>query len=149
MNPVGRPSKYDPEVMLPKIEPLMAEGASLTEVVVELGISRETLDQWTDPKSQYFKPEISDTVKRGLALSAAWWERKGRKNLENKEFQYVGWYMNMKNRFGWRDRSEVQQDNTSSDGSMTPVQAVDKSTVDELIAGLKDKTAREADADSV
>lgn len=144
MNAVGRPTSYDSGVMLPKIEPLMREGASLVELVVELGISRETLNQWMDPDGKYFKPEFSDTVKSGIALSAAWWERKGRKNLENKEFSYVGWYMNMKNRFGWKDRIESEVDNKSSDGSMTPKGSVDKSQVDEMMDLLKKKTADEA-----
>lgn len=37
-------------------------------------------------------------------LSEAWWEEHGRLNLHNREFNSVLWYMNMKNRFGWRDR---------------------------------------------
>ena len=40
---------------------------------------------------------------------------------------------------------KAEIDNKSSDGSMTPVAAVDKSTVDELIEGLKAKTAKEAE----
>ena len=54
--------------------------------------------------------EFSGTVKRGRQLSASWWEKIGRKNLENKDFSFTGWYMNMKNRFKWKDRHDVTSD---------------------------------------
>lgn len=94
---LGRPTKYSPK-LLPVILVLMSNGASKTEVAAELGISRETLYEWC---KEY--PEFSDTIKKGLQLSQAWWEKQGRTNLDNRSFNYAGWYMNMKNRFGWRD----------------------------------------------
>jgi transposase-like protein len=102
---VGRPSKYSPD-MLPKIAELMGEGAALVEVAVELGISEDTLYEWRKPESPHYNKAFSEAIKKGVEASRAWWVRKGRTNLENREFQYVGWYMNMKNRFGWRDKHE-------------------------------------------
>lgn len=95
---VGRPTKYDPSVQSTVIK-VMKEGASIMEVAAELGVSRSTLYEWVNKI-----PEFSDTIKKGEALSEAWWEKQGRTNLQNKNFNYVGWYMNMKNRFEWRDR---------------------------------------------
>ena len=100
-NKVGRPTKYKPEMCETAIE-LMKAGASLVEVAAELGICAGTVHEWK--KSN---PDFAAAMQRGIELSRAWWEHQGRTNLENKSFNYVGWYMNMKNRFGWKDKSEV------------------------------------------
>lgn len=99
----GRPTKYDP-AMCEKVVELMSVGASKIEVSAEIGITSETLYDYCEKH-----PEFSDAVKRGEQLSAAWWERHGRQNLDNKEFNATLWYMNMKNRFKWSDRTESKQ----------------------------------------
>lgn len=101
--PVGRPTKYRPE-MCERIIELMREGASQNEVAADLGISHDTIAEWK--KSI---PEFSESINIGTRLSEAWWERHGRKQLENRDFNSTLWYMNMKNRFGWRDKSENTQ----------------------------------------
>lgn len=82
---------------------LMSEGASKVEIKAELKMSCELFDRLMREE-----PDFSIAVKEGEQLSKAWWERMGRKNLMNKEFSPVLWYMNMKNRFGWRDKQEVE-----------------------------------------
>lgn len=104
---MSRPSKYKEE-MLDVIIELMREGASKTEVCAALDITFETFSQWMkDPNKEAF----SDAVKRGELLSQAWWERKGRISLESRDFNYTGWYMNMKNRFNWADKQETKSEN--------------------------------------
>lgn len=103
---VGRESKYK-HSMPDKVTEMMKQGASLKEVYAELNISAETLNQWRNPTSLYYQKDLAEAIKVGIQLSEAWWERKGRVNLENKDFNYTGWYMNMKNRFGWRDKQDV------------------------------------------
>ena len=106
MAKTGRPTKYNPE-MLEIIIELMQEGASKVEVSAAIDVSFETMAQWCRPDGDYFNKEFSDTIKKGLRLSQAWWERQGRTQLKDKDFSYTGWYMNMKNRFQWADKQEV------------------------------------------
>lgn len=103
----GRPPLYQPEWMLQVTLAIMAVGASLVELAATIGVTRETLNQWTRHSSDYYKPVFSDTIRLGVDLSHGWWERTGRKNLGVKEFSYTGWYMNMKNRFGWQDKATM------------------------------------------
>lgn len=121
MAKAGRPkAELDlPEGWQDEIISLYSEGASDVEVKALIigwrgSISNDLWERWMQEEKDF-----SETIKIGKALSAAWWERVGRKQLGNKEFSYTGWYMNMKNRFGWADKQVI--DNTSSDGSMQPV----------------------------
>jgi hypothetical protein len=98
-------TKYNPE-MCKKVIELMSEGASLCEVAAKLGICEDEIDEWKEKM-----PEFSDAIKKGKLLSQVWWEKQGRLNLANKHFNYTLWYANMKNRFGWSDKKDVQLDN--------------------------------------
>ena len=82
---------------------LMKEGASQEEVMGSLDISKDTYYRWKEENK-----EFSDAIKRGVRLSQAWWEKEGRISLRDREFNYTGWYMNMKNRFKWADKQEVK-----------------------------------------
>lgn len=108
--PAGRPTKYRPE-MCEQALALLKEGASLCEVAAAIDVSEETMNVWRNDGAHL---EFSEAIQTGLRLSQAWWESKGRVNLENNQFQTGLWYANMKNRFKWADRQEVktQQDVT-------------------------------------
>lgn len=99
--PAGRPTKYQPSMCKIVVE-LMAQGASKAEVCADLGIC---YDSYRDYQKNY--PEFDEAIKQGERLSLAWWEREGRLSLRDKEFSPTLWYMNMKNRFGWRDNQDM------------------------------------------
>lgn len=85
-----------------------SEGASDVEIKAMFYLWLDTFsnDLWERWMNE--EKEFSETVKKGRSLSEAWWQRTGRKNMATKDFSYTGWYMNMKNRFGWSDK--VQQE---------------------------------------
>lgn len=81
----------------------MSEGASQREIQGYLDISDPTFTRLVKEDEEFFR-----TIKKGLRLSALWWEKEGRTSLRDKDFSYTGWYMNMKNRFGWADKKEIE-----------------------------------------
>tara|TARA_R110001599_G_scaffold266848_2_gene467681 strand:+ start:454 stop:840 length:387 start_codon:yes stop_codon:yes gene_type:complete len=101
---MARPTKYKPEMCKTVID-LMKEGASQQEVLATLDISNDTFYRWKKENA-----EFSETIKRGIQLSQAWWEKKGRISLDDRQFNSTLWYMNMKNRFKWADKQEVKNE---------------------------------------
>lgn len=100
-NNAGRSIKYDPDFVLSVMEKMMKEGASIEEVCLELEVSKNSLYRWLADNQ-----ELSDAKKRIEEFSQAWWLKKGRKNINNSFFNSALWFMNMKNRFGWRDKQD-------------------------------------------
>lgn len=129
--PAGRPkiqtSDFEPD-WAQHILNEMKLGASREEVYGMLDISDMTFARLMREDK-----EFAGTIKRGERLSRAWWLNVGRTQLRNKEFSYTGWYMNMKNRFGWVDRQQTEMSGrngdpieTSSTVTFIPKQLPDK-----------------------
>jgi hypothetical protein len=104
---LGRPSHYKEEYC-EKIIEYFREGMSIEEICYELNIAKQTFYNWCE---NY--PEFKQAKNIGVDLSCGWWKKQGRKQLENKDFSYTGWYMNMKNRFGWADKQETKEEKSS------------------------------------
>lgn len=107
---MGRPKielKDLPDNWEEKILDLAKIGGSIVEIAVELDISRKTLYNLAE-RDKYFLHTISKCKR----YCEAWWLRKGRTELENKDFSATLFYMNMKNRFGWSDKHETKNEDT-------------------------------------
>lgn len=89
---------------------LYEAGASDVEIRAYLTKNCKTFS--TDLWNRFIdeEEEFSKTIKKGREFSNAWWEKQGRENLKDKTFSPVLWYMNMKNRFGWRDDKNKETD---------------------------------------
>jgi len=109
--PAGRPKKtLDdlPKDWKEKTLALAAEGGSDVEIRVQCMdcIAHET---WTRLLEE--EPEFFETIKKAEALCHDWWKKQGRINLKDKEFSTSLWFINMKNRFGWKDKIDHTSNN--------------------------------------
>lgn len=97
-----------PEGWQKKILGLYKEGASDVEIKAYLAtnIGSFSNDLWNRFLDE--ETEFSQTIKKGRILAQSWWERHGRLNINDKNFNSTLWYMNMKNRYSWQDKSEIK-----------------------------------------
>lgn len=96
-----------PEEWYNQILSLYREGASDVEIKALIydwrgSFSNDLWERWMKEE-----PQFSETIKTGRLISEAWWHKEGRTSLREKEFNYTGWYMQMKNRFGWKDSQQI------------------------------------------
>lgn len=90
---------------------LGAEGASDVELRDYLNcIAFETWERLLNEDPHFF-----ETIKIARSKCEVWWQKVGRTNLWTKEFSPTLWYMNMKNRFGWRDKEDINVGNQGDD----------------------------------
>lgn len=100
----GRPTDYDPaycEVVIA----LGKEGKSLTVMAAELGVSRDTIYEWSRVHQ-----EFSDAITRAKVLSQAWWENTGQSAMFMPGFNASVWSRSMAARFPeeWRESSKTE-----------------------------------------
>jgi len=104
---MARPSDYDP-AFCDQVIKLGKTGASKAEMAAELGVVRQTLDNWCEQH-----PEFLDAIKQAVSWSQAWWEKQGRIATfgGTDGFNATAFIFNMKNRFpaDWKDKVEQEQ----------------------------------------
>lgn len=108
-NPIGRPSKYDPKYCEEIVE-FMSSGASFIEFAHHIGVVDSTLYEWAEKHEDF-----SRAKKRALHASQTWWEKQARLGLftgKEDKFSAPTWIFNMKARFGYRDKVEVETTGT-------------------------------------
>ena len=112
--PGGRPTKYT-EALGEDLISWMSQGYSLTAASGKIGVSRQTVYAWAEEK-----PEFSNALNHARAASAAWWEDQARITATTGDGNASVVIFALKNRVAdeWRDK--IEQDVTSSDGSMSP-----------------------------
>jgi len=89
---------------------LYKRGASNVEVKAYLAETMGSFSECLWTRWMKDEQEFSETIKRGLMYSNAWWERQSRVNLENPKFNTANWFINMKNRFFWKDKQNVEME---------------------------------------
>lgn len=117
----GRPSKYDPS-MCDEVIKLGKEGKSLVQMASALGVSRDTLHQWTRDED---KREFSDALVRAREESQAWWEEQNRLGLFSKDFNAAAFKVGAQARFPADYRDKQQIEHVGANGG--PIETVDLS----------------------
>lgn len=85
-----------------------AKGASDEEVALALRITKRRFNDMYMTDTRF-----TELVDQGRDWAKAYWLKVGRENLNDKSFNGALWFNNMKNRWGWADKSEVS-DKTQS-----------------------------------
>lgn len=111
---MARPTKYDPKYCDEAIA-FMSEGYSTKAFAGSIGVSLSTVYKWM---GEY--EEFSEAIKAAQAAGAMWWEKTLKQVASTGDGNASAAIFGVKNRSQeeWKDR--VEQDHTSSDGSMGP-----------------------------
>lgn len=114
---MARPTDYDPAYCDEAIT-FLADGFSLTALAGHLGVTRQTVHNWTE---EY--PEFFDAVKTGQAKAVLWWEKAHRNLAFTGEGNATACVFGLKNRASedWRDVKATEL--TGKDGGPIAVKA--------------------------
>lgn len=101
--PRGQPTLYKPEYCEELISH-MEKGLSFESFGAIANCCADTLYEWVK-----VHPEFSDARKTAIMKCRIFWEKIGMNGMAGKikNFQAAIWIFNMKNRFHWSDRQEI------------------------------------------
>lgn len=141
MAKVGAPTKYTKSMPEKALDIIGSQGKSITQFARDMRVTRETVYEWARVHK-----EFSDALQRAKQWSEAHWEDKMESMMYDREVNAPLAKLYLVNRFGWTDKTQV--DNVSSDGSMSPkpldVSGMTTSTLQE-IAALREKECDNSD----
>lgn len=115
----GRPSKYKPEYCDLVVEH-MEKGLSFEAFAAVIKVNRDTIYEW-----EKVHPEFAEAKKNASDANLLFWEKLGIDHILNisesfgegfsksKSLNASVWIFNMKNRFKWRDSTDVNQTTTA------------------------------------
>lgn len=109
---MARPTKYNPETMLPILEQAAKEGWFLEELPPLLGINQDTMFDWMNEKSPRYNAEFSESIKMVEAGRNAHLTQEIRRHYTGKQKEgsnTAALIFALKNCVGWRDRQEIEQ----------------------------------------
>lgn len=107
------------------------DGGGDEEVQAELGMTQGAFLELLEHE------DFGSLIRTGRKWQKAWWLRWGRKNLTTRGANYSGWFMQMKNLFGWTDKqeqviSEGEISNLSDDALDRKLKAIEDKLLDQL-----------------
>jgi len=76
-------------------------GQSAVTIRCKLGIGESAWDTLLEDSEEFRR-----TIKDAKALCEHWWEERGREMALGSDGNATVWIFNMKNRFGWKDKTE-------------------------------------------
>lgn len=111
----GRPQTQLKDAFPPNWQGLILKMASqgCSDVEIRAAIIKYNGLSFTAVRALWYElkkreAEFSETLLLARILCEAWWQEKGRKKLSARYFRDHTWLANMKNRFGWRERAEIE-----------------------------------------
>ena len=107
---IGRPTKYKPEYCEMLVEH-MTGGLSFEAFGAVADVSEDTLHEW-----KKVHKEFSESYKKGLSHSRKHWEEMGHDMVLAGQGNTTAWIFNMKNRFNWKDKKEIEQSGSIDTG---------------------------------
>lgn len=101
---LGRPSEFKEEYCEMLVEHL-SKGLSFSSFAGVIGVCEDTVYRWAKEH-----PTFSESKKIGWPKSKLMWEQMGIDGANGtlEKFNTGAWIFNLKNRFGWKDKTETE-----------------------------------------
>lgn len=134
-NKGGRPAKKVEDVLPPNwkeiIRDLSIQGKADAQIRAHFCMMGGQFSDQMWYALQKRDEEFRVTISQCKVLAESWWLDKAQSGLESKGFQTFLWFCNMKNRFGWKDKTDVEHSGTidlTAKGILSRVQEASRVT---------------------